>query len=563
MADPIAEEVIQDWQNGEDGRGTWRTHWQEVANFMLPDRADFITQRSPGQKRMQFIFDSTPIWALEQFASGLHSMLTSPTLRWFELRAEDDALNDDQAVRAWLDDASASMYAIFNSPRHNFASQSHELYLDLGSIGTSVMGVIDSPRVDVLFTTRHLRECVLKENEEDRIDQISRRWQYTAKQAHQAWGDQAGESVIKALEKTPDKPLWFHHRVKPRRQRDPSRADRRNKPWQSVYVSEADRTIIGEGGFDEFPYLAPRLAKTPGELYGRGRGMTALPDIKMLNEMAKTVLKAAQKVVDPPLLLPDDGYVLPIRTTPGGLNFHRPGLRDELRPLETKGQVQLGVEMLNALRQQIIRAFYVEWMLMPSDPTDPAAAGKGVTATYVMQQRDEKMRLLSPLLARLQSEFLGPLIDRVFAIMWRQSLANRFGPGSLLKQPPPNMRGVRLRVEYVSPIAVAQRSSQIDTLGRLVSFAAQLMQVDPKVAMTVDADAILRLASRDLIAPAAALRTPDQVAAAQQAQAQATEALNAHQGIANVAGAAKDGSSAIANLVGAAANANGQQGAAA
>ena len=45
--------------------------------------------------------------------------------------------------------------------------------------------------------------------------------------------------------------------------------------------------------------------------------MTALADIKMLNRMSEVTIRAAQKQVDPPLLVPDDGFMLPVRTIPG------------------------------------------------------------------------------------------------------------------------------------------------------------------------------------------------------------------------------------------------------
>ena len=556
--DEAAADVIREWERGEGERGTWRSHWQDVANHMLPDRADYIVTNTPGRKRTQHIYDATAPWALAQCAAGFNSRLTSATVRWFEMRAADDRLNDDDASRVWLDDATAKIYAVFNGPRHNFASQSNELYLDLCSIGTGVMAVLETPRTDVLFSTRHLRECVIWENEEDRIDKLGRRWKYTAKQAWQAWGAQAGESVLKALEKTPEREFWFHHRVAPRRDRDPQRNDAKHKPFQSIYVSEADRTIIAEGGFDEFPYLVPRFSKAPGEKYGRGPGMQVLPDVRMLNEMAKTILKAAQKVVDPPLLLPDDGYMLPIKTTPGGLNFYRAGTRDELKPLDTKGNIQLGIEMLNALRQSIIRGFYVDLMSVPTDPSDPASAGKGVTATFTMHQRDQQMELLSPVLSRLQAEFLGPLIDRVFAIMWRQSAARKFGQGSHFLPPPPQLSGMPLRVEYVSPIAIAQKTSQIDTLSRLVQMAMTLAQVDPAAAKTLDTDAILRLTARDLNAPALALKSPAIVAQQQQAEQEAQQQMNAHAQLQSIAGAAKDGGAAVASLAQASQAAQGQ-----
>jgi hypothetical protein len=210
--------------------------------------------------------------------------------------------------------------------------------------------------------------------------------------------------------------------------------------------------------------------------------------------------------------------------------------------------VQLGVEMLNALRQQIIRTFYVEWLMMPSDPSDPAAAGKGVTATYVLQQRDEKMRLLSPMLARLQSEFLGPLIDRTFAIMWRQSVRLGFGPGAMLSPPPPELSGVPLRVEYVSPIAVAQRTSQLDGVGRLIQTQQMLRTVDPQAPMVLDSEGIMRLTGADLNTPAQALKSPDRLAAEAQQAAEAQAQLNQHAMLASGAKALRDGGQGVAAL---------------
>jgi hypothetical protein len=276
--------------------------------------------------------------------------------------------------------------------------------------------------------------------------------------------------------------------------------------------------------------------------------MTALPDVKMLNEMKKTIIKAAQKVVDPVLQVPDDGYIMPIKTVPGALLWYRAGSQDRIEPLKTGGDLQLGQAMVAALQQQVIRTMYVEWMLLPSAPDDPAAAGKGVTATYVLQQRDEKMRLLSPMLARMQAEFLGPLIDRVFALLWRQSMRMRFGPGSPFPPPPQELAGQPLRVEYVSPIAIAQKSSQLDSIMRLVQTQMMLMQADPNTPKLVDGEGTLRLVARDLNTPALVLKSPEQLRQEQQAAAEAQAQLNGHAQLAQFASAAKDGTAAVKNL---------------
>ena len=80
----------------------------------------------------------------------------------------------------------------------------------------------------------------------------------------------------------------------------------------------------------EFPFVVPRYLKASNEIYGITYN-DGVANVKMLNEMSKTTIKAAQKQVDPPLV-PDDGF-LPVRTVPGGLNFYRSGTRDRIEPL--------------------------------------------------------------------------------------------------------------------------------------------------------------------------------------------------------------------------------------
>jgi hypothetical protein len=551
MADDRAKDIISQYDRLKGDRGTIESHWQEIANYMLPERADYTTQQTPGGKRMQRIFDSTPLWALQTFAAGLHSLLTSPHLQWFALRCDDDRIDAMDGPRRWLDDVSAIMYAIFNGPRHNFASQTHEMYLDLGSIGTSAMAVLEGPRSGILFSTRTMGECVIAENAEDRVDLLSRRWSWTAKQAWQQWGPAAGEKVGKAYaDGKYEQKFDFQHSVRPRMKRDPQRADNRNKLFESLYASVSDQILIGESGFDEFPYMAPRYAKTAGEIYGRGPGMTALPDVKMLNEMARTLLKAAQKVVDPPLQAPDNSFIVPIKTVPGSLNFFRSSSRptDRITPIETGGNIPVGMELIEAVRQQILRSFFVDIFRLPTDLADPSSDGKGSTATYWMQRREKEMMALSPMLARLTAEFLDPLIDRVFNILWRQSTAKGFAHGAPLPPPPPELSGVKLRVEYVSPIAIAQKSSQLDSVNRLIELQAMLRNFDPEGALIIDPEAIMRLTQRDVNAPAIALKSAEQLQQEAQQKAEAQQALNNHAMLANVASAAKDGSAAYKNV---------------
>lgn len=554
MPDDYAIDVIRDWERGQADRGTWLSHCQQIANYLQPNRNDYIVERAPGAKRMQWIFDSTPVWGLEQFKAGLHSRLTSPTLPWLALHLDNERVDKIERVRAWMDAATADLYNIFNSGAFNFAAQSQDIYGDLGAVGQGHMSVAQDGLDGVFFSTRHPKECVIFESESDRVNHLSRRWQWTAAQGYGKWGKLAGEKVCKAIaDDKPNEKFWFHHRIKPRLKRDPQRGDAKHMPFESCYVAEADKVVISESGFPEFPHLAPRFSTVSGEVNGRGPGHFNLPDIKMLNELMKLVLKSAQKVVDPPLMLPDDGFIVPVKTTPGSFNYYRAGTKptDRIAPIETHGQVQLGIDMLQALRQQILKGFYIELMVTPTDPSDPASAGKGVTATFTIKMDNENMLMMSPLLSRLRGEFLDPLVARTFAIRWRQSVARKFGPGSPFPPPPPEIAGHPWHAEYVSPIALAQKSARFDTVKRLMQTQLELKQMDPNTPMVLDAEAIMRIEAEDTNAPIAVLKTRDRMQAeadaAAKMQQQAHEAEMAQQ----IAGAAQKGAGAVQGIVGA------------
>ena len=46
-------------------RANWEHHWQEVADYMFPRKADITVDRPKGDKRHQVIFDGTAIHQTE------------------------------------------------------------------------------------------------------------------------------------------------------------------------------------------------------------------------------------------------------------------------------------------------------------------------------------------------------------------------------------------------------------------------------------------------------------------------------------------------------------------
>jgi len=83
---PLVKDLLARFHKLKTQRQTWESHWQEVADYMLPRKADVTKQRSKGDKRSELIFDSSPLHAVELLSASLHGMLTNPSVPWFSLK---------------------------------------------------------------------------------------------------------------------------------------------------------------------------------------------------------------------------------------------------------------------------------------------------------------------------------------------------------------------------------------------------------------------------------------------------------------------------------------------
>ena len=528
MAESVADTIIQRQERLAGERSLLEGQWQEIAELVRPMRADFTITRMAGEKRQQRIFDSTPGAAADNLAAGLWGMITNSANNWFDLSHPIEELNRDEAVRLWMDEAARRMRNTFAANGQRFYAKAMELYLDQVSFGTGVFYVDEMPDGSGLFfSCRHLAECYIAENAYEKVDTLYRRFEFTARQAYSLWGDRAGENVVRAHEKEPERKFTFIHAVYPRDDHNPRKVlDHRGKAFRSCYVNVEKRQLVHEGGYYEFPYQVARWSTASRGVYGDAPAMLALPDIKMLNAMSKTTIVAAQKVADPPILTVDERGLRGARTTPGGFIYS--GL-DKLgnpryRPLETNANIGLGLEMEQQRRAAIKEAFYGSLLLMVAQPN--------MTAAEWLGRQEEKLRLMGPHLGRIQSEFLDPLIDRVFALMYR---AGKFPePPEILKRYPD------IKVDYVSPLARAQRASEGAAIVRTFEALAPIGAANPDVYDNFDSDQVAQLLADAYGLPQKAVRDPKRVAQMRQQKQQAAQMAQLAQAAPGLGKAMKD-----------------------
>jgi hypothetical protein len=490
-------------------RQNWESHWQEVADYCLPRRADVTTKRSRGDKRTERIFDGTALHSLELLSSSLHGMLTNAATPWFSMRFKDEAITNKEENKEWLEACTDTMYMALD--RSNFQQEIHELYTDMVAFGTGCMMIEDDEKDFIRFSTRHIKEIYIQENNKGKVDTIHRELKMTARAALLQFGDKLPTRLEKIAKSNPHDDVTIYHCVKPNDELNPYKVDNKSMEYSSIYYDD-DGAIINISGFMEFPFVVPRWLKSSSEVYGRSPSMTALADVKMINKMSETTIKAAQKMVDPPLLVPDDSFMLPVRTQPGGLNFYRSGSRDTITPLNIGANTPLGLNIEEQRRTAIKQAYYVDQLLMSQNIQ--------MTATEVMQRNEEKMRLLAPVLGRLQSEMLQPLINRTFNILLRKGI---------LPAAPEELQGQTIDIEYVSPLARSQKQGDVQAILRTLEIVTPLSQMSP-VMDYLDSDKLVNHLAKVLGVPAKVIRSVEQVeqmrkqrAAAEQQAAQAQQ----------------------------------------
>jgi len=519
------------FQNAKTIRQNWEPHWQQIADLVLTTR-QFTVDRSPGVRRNLKIFNDVAPLAADSLAAALYGLLANPATRWYALVPEDFDLRLDKSVREFFYSATTRGLSYLASPSSGFAVAIHEVFLDLVGFGTGILQVMPDKRGMLRFNARQLANFYMCENPDGRIEETFRQFEVTAEEAMLMFnmpGDSLPEEITDIAHDGKDQNRKFSivHMIARRNKRDVFRSDGKNKPWASVYIIEKSGHLVRENGFDLNPYVTPRWSKAPEETFGRSPAMKMLPSIKMINQMAKTVITAAQQAVHPPMLVPANGIEGPIRTDPGSITYTRAGTNQRPEPMVTNVNPRLGQDMIDSVALQIEKAFFLDALKLPELDR--------MTAEEVITRRQQGLLTASPVISRLNAELLSQSVLRTY----RWQLATR-----RLGEVPDGVRRIGMKVDFRSPMAQSQKASEAGAVLNAIQSMVPLINVDPSVMEIVDQDETARFLWESASASPKLLRDPEAVAAIrrQRAEAQALEQQVALAG--GAASAAKDAAAA-------------------
>lgn len=525
------EQIIHRFELAKSDRAVWESHWQEVADFVRPEHS-FTTTYTRGEKRRNQIYDDTAPNAADNLAAALDGMLTNTSIRWFGLVPDDPAIEVTEELEAGLYDTTSRMLRFFESPESGFATATHEVYLDLVCFGTGVM-LMTETNGNLRFQARSLSSIYLEQDDEGNVVGVHRCFRLNAVEMAELWGDAVDAAVMKlAKDGNREQKFEMLHSITKRSEFDPQKADPINMPWSSCYVDLSHKTKLSEGGFPANPFVTPRWGKVAEEPYGRSPAMRMLPSIKAINVMSRTVLEAAEMTVRPPLMVPANGIEGNVSTRPGSLIYVRQGTREFPQPLQHGARPDFGETELERRGLKISEAFYADRLRLPENDR--------MTATEIVARRQQGLLTASPILARLYSEMLNPIIARTFDWMAR---TNRL--------PPLPVQGrLGLAISYQSPLAASRAASQTQSFQEVLMSVIPLAQLKPTIIDNIDEDEATRLLARFSNLDPRFLKKRSAMQKLRRDQAQQQQTAMALAAAEQGAGAAKDAASAASELSG-------------
>lgn len=544
-----------------------RSTWIDTTKWAAPHRATWLLSQVPGERNNHHIVDPTHGLALRSYVAGFMEGNTSATRPWYRSGTNDTDFNRFQGHKKWLDGFTRRQHQILSTS--NFYHAGATIYLDIGTIMTSIVYIDETPR-GPFFHVLTPGEGKLINNGYGEAVVLVREFQLTVKAVVDTYarkdkdGKRDWSNISKHVRKMYDSSEYLQmidivHVIKENDQFDPNLPQiGLNRQWISYTYERGGYASYAAGGepvesdFDDRekflsikasrrkPFIAPRSESSSNFEYGqKGPTLDALGLIKSLNKKAISKDQAVEQMLRPALQGPANLRKSYVTTAPNSyvpIDAAQLGVTKGrgLQPVfEVNPAIGVLLQDVTDLRQMVDKIYYADYLLYLS--RNP----KTRTATETNAILQEQQLIIGPILQSLNWTFNVPVVD------WLMDFVLWDDPWIQENPVPEELTGKFLRPEFISVFAQAQKAADLPAVERFIGFAEQVGQLNPQIWDKVNLDRVADVYEDRLFLPAGVNRPQSEVdAKREQAQAQAQRQQILAEALPAMAGAARDMSSA-------------------
>ena len=522
---------------------TWDELCQDIAENFYPLRADFTTSFNLGDDFGTDLMESYPVLAREQLGNAVGAMLRQGD--WFQVKSGFEEVDEEPANARWLEEATDRFRRLVYDRRANFVRATNEADHDYVTFGNPVLSVEESPGRDhFLFRSWHPRDCAVMENGVGKIDHLQRNMPMTARNMKARWPKTIHKDVEEACKTDPSKEFKVRHVVLPVDELYGSDRKMRRKyagmPYLSLYVDCDHQTTLSEGGLPVFNYVVPRWKTISGYAQGFSpASITALPDGRMLQSMARILLEQGEKAIDPPMYGRGEIFRDAVNRYAGGLTYvdleADQNIRDAMMFEEPSSGLGFGLEMKQDVRNLIAESFLLNKLRFP--------VLDGMPILQVQALLEESKRNLLPFFGPVESEYHLPLLDTAFSM----AINNRqfdfsAAPDGLKRylQNEDGSPGGELTFVFESPLNSQEGRAKVAAFQETVQLTAGASQFDQTIVTMLDFKKSYKDAVKGAGAPADWFADEEVQQSAEEAAASATRLQSAAAALREGAGVATD-----------------------
>lgn len=506
-----------------------RQMWLRIQDKQLPFLGE-LGQRDKFVKKDRGIIDMTAWRANMIFSGGMANGSVPQTVEWFDF----DVDTEDQAAKEIAESRRDIINLALN--HSNFYSAVHYAYQEL-PFGQSPVGAFFDPTMGIVFENYSIGSYAYALDQFRNVMSFTVKKKFTYRQLAQKFGVEKCPDNIKAElkdKRNTESTVNCHWLVTLNPDLKHNAFGPDGKRYLSLYWVEGEDNYISTGGFDIMPIAIAPYCVVPNCNYGIGPGWFADSDTAMMHAQLRNAFGNMELFSQPPL------------QGPSGVEVdYRPGMVTELNGVDT-GKVeslfnvtpvfQAIFETAQGTQDNINAAYNVNLFAMLEQAKFD---GQGRTAFELDLRQQEKMQQLSPIVTRINHEFLGRLIEIVYSYYDHN---NGFAPV------PPEYDGMNIDVKYVSPLAQVQKMSGLQAYEYLLNGLMQLAQLKPEIAGILDAETFIREYAGKTGSPIKLLYDKKEYSEILQQQAQAAEAEKQMAEITTAAPAVRDYADAVSNV---------------
>ncbi len=465
----------------ENAYNVLKPDWQELADYFLPRSVRFLARNVNKQPmKNKKIKDSTPLLAVRNFSSGMMSGATSPATNWFKVRIRNYGLEGSYEVKKWCNSVENLFRDIFNSS--NLYRVLPAVYKQIGVFGISVLGLMSDEATILRCQLLPIGSYRIAKNQKGDIDTICRVYTETAKNLYDRFGEEnVSKEVLNAIHSNRYEEMFeIVHFVEPNKDFMPGSVWAEDKEYVSVYYEPAsgEEKFLSKSGFDKFPYAVFESEVNGEDVYPcECPGVNALPDVKQLMSMVVDEGKAVKKMISPTYKGPASLKNKKMIDAPAAFIEEDENGRGLSPIYEVNPRVLEVDSIIEKLKDSIKEIFYNDLFAMILN-----TAERSRTATEVNELKEEKMVLLSPLLQQIHNG-LNQIMDWVF----QECIFL-----NILPEPPEEIMGENMDIEFVSTLAQAQKAAKISAMERFTTFTVNLANaLEPTLRKKINANKMI------------------------------------------------------------------------